>query len=780
MNEQELFPLQSEQPQSKDLKRLLSEYTRYWYLFFLSVLLCVAGAYFYLRYLAVPQYQVFSTLLIKDDKSGQGLTNADAFSDLSTFKSARNIDNETQVLKSQGLMARVVNELGIFTTYYVAGKFKDREIYGREVPIKLLIDTLKATAAGQTFTINLKGSNTFDLVEADGKSTSYVSGQQIRKPYGTFVIVDTTKRNAANSSIIVRFDGVSEVAKHYNQAVIIQPTTTEASVLTISLVDPIQAKAKDIVNKLIEVYNREAIEDKNVMASNTLKFLDERLSYITSDLSGVEKIAAKYKSTNGLTDISTQASSYTDQASKYNQQLSEWAIQIDLLNSIENYLRKPDGETTTVPSTLGIKDETLLSLIRRFNELQLEKERLLRTVQPGSDIIQNINETLAKSRSGILENLRNVKKGLQITSNNLRASSGQFQSKIQQVPGMERELIEINRQQLIKQNIYSYLLQKREETALSLAATVSAARVIDTATGNDFPISPNNNLLYLMAALLGLGLPFAGIYVSSVLNNKVQTQLDVTSITGTPVIGEIAHNDTGRNMVVTSDNRSPIAEMFRLVRANLHFQAIGKDNLVLMVTSSMSGEGKTFFSINFGASLAITGKRVVLVDLDLRDPKVALQLQMPKAPGVSDYLASNTLAIGDILHASEETPDLFIVSAGSIPQNPAELLMSPKLAHLLFELKEKFDYIIIDTPPIGQVADAFTLSAFTDFSIYIVRYNYTLKAQLNIIKNIFLNKTLNRPLIVLNDAKEMNGNNYGYGYGYGYDSKTNKKKRVAR
>ena len=345
---------------------------------------------------------------------------------------------------------------------------------------------------------------------------------------------------------------------------------------------------------------------------------------------------------------------------------------------------------------------------------------------------------------------------------------------------MERQLLEINRQQSIKQNIYSFLLQKREETALALAATASTARVIDPATGGDYPISPNRQSIYLVALLLGLGMPVAGIYLASMLNNKVQSRQDVSNATLVPIIGEIAHNIKKQIVVVTKGNRSPIAEMFQLVRTNLHFAAAGKENVAVLVTSSTSGEGKTFFSINIAASLAATGKRAVLLDLDMRMPKVETELALPEGPGICDYLVSNHIYLEDILSPSEKVPGLFAIRCGPVPPNPVELMMSAKFKHFIKELKEQFDYIIMDSAPIGMVADSFSLSPFVDFTVYIVRYNHTKKAQLEIIANAYRNKTLTQPMIVLNDAKEKNGSSYGYGYGYGYGQPKEKRKKVFR
>jgi tyrosine-protein kinase Etk/Wzc len=765
MVNQELFPLESEQIKTKNINYILSQYTRYWYLFLIAGSLGLSIAYLYIRYYSVAHYNVYSTILIKDDKSGQGPPNIDAISDLSTF-TTRNIDNEIQILLSKRLMTRVVTELGLFVKYSVEGKVRDTEIYGSAAPIKVSLSNVHGFNSIKGFTVQPMSNNTFELNDYTNHITIHHYGEQIQTLYGSFTVFSTAANKVFGKKIIVQFSSLNQVADDYNHSITITPVGKQTSILNISLKDPVGEKAKDIVNKLIEVYNKEAIEDKNQMSRNTLRFLDDRLEELTVGLSGVEKTVERFKSKNSLTDINTQASDYTSQASSYNNQLSEWAIQIDVLESIENYLRKNENNYSTVPSTLGIKDETLLSLIEKFNELQQERERLLRTTEQGNPIIQSLNEQLANLRINILENLHNIKNGLLITSSRLKANSGLFQSKIKRVPGMERELLEINRQQSIKQNIYSYLLQKREETTLSLAATTAIARVIDPATGGEYPIGPNKRTIYLMSLLLGLVVPFGGLYIANFLNNRVQSLYDVTDVTSIPIIGEIAHNTGEETVVVKDGTRSSIAEMFRLVRANLYFEAKGKDRMVVLVTSSMIGEGKTFFSINLAASLALAGRRVVLLDMDLRNPSVAEGLGLPNKIGIADYLLTDDITIDDIVLSSQKNPGLFVVPSGLVPQNPSELMMSAKFARLVEGLKANFDYIIMDTPPVGQVADAFVLAPVADLSIFVVRYDYTKKAQLTIAKNIYKNGMLNRLMIVLNDVREANGSDYGYGYGY--------------
>jgi capsular exopolysaccharide synthesis family protein len=768
MSNSEISDVATEETETTDIKLSLMRYVRYWYVFLLGIILSVGLAHLYLRYYAIPQYKVYSTMLIKDDENGQSLSNVDALSDLSSFKSHQSIDNQIEVLKSKGLMERVVSELDLSIAYFIKGSVKNIEIYGSYLPIKVVPSKLDSTSVGQSFNITPKADSLFDLAEADGKVTSYKFGQQITKPYGTFSVIALPGRKVSNTTFVIQIRDSKQLAGYYNGAVAVQLVNKNTSVLSLTLTDPIPERARNIINKLMEVYNREAIEDKSTMAANTLKFLDERIGYLTNDIVKVEKGVERYKSGRSITDIPTQATDYTSQASTYTKQSSELAIQLSVLESIERYLRQPNSEYSTVPSSLDIKDETLVGLIGSFNAMQLNRERMLRTVQPNSILMQNANQELGNMKAKILENLQNIKTGLQITRNQLQKNSGQFESKIRQVPQQERELANISRQQEIKRNVYAYLLQKREETSLSLAATVSAARVLDSAMGGESPISPNRQAIYLMALLFGLSLPAVCIYGIGLLNNKVQTQQDVTSATGLPIIGEIVHHKEKDKVVVAKGNRSPVTEIFRLIRANLNFAIADKENVVLMVTSSMSGEGKTFFSINLAASMALTAKRVLLIDLDLRAAQVANYLQIPEVPGVSDYLTEENVALEDIIKTSDKIPNLSIITAGFLPSNPAELVMTPKFSHLLQELKRSFDCIIIDTPPAGLVAEAFTLNRFVDYTIYVVRYNYTFKSQLNIIRNANRQKSLKNVMIVLNDAKQQNGQNYGYGYGYGY------------
>lgn len=782
MAEKELFQIDGFE--EIDIKSILFKYIRFWYLFVIGLVVCIGLAFFYLS-VTSPVYNIQSTLLIKDDKKGPDLGGGAAFGDLDLFGSSKNIDNEIEVLKSKSLMKRVLKELNMQTSYFESGIFRDKEIYGKGLAIKVDVKNLdlKAYKKGVTVKIHILENGSFELeeeTEGDLFQSTFKFGEKIQRPYGTYTVVgDVQSPNfEVGKTIIVKFNDLARLAEFYHKNLLtISAVNKNASVVNISLVSPTQEKGKDIVNKLIEVYEKEAIEDKNLIASNTVKFIDDRLKYLTVELSDVEKDVEQYKKRNNVTGVSTEAALFLEQASEYNMKLADFEIQIDVLNSIEGYLKKQKSQFELVPNSLNIEEPTLVALVTKFNELQLERQRMLRTTQPNNPLVLNINHQLSNLRTNILESLKNIRNGLLITRRNLQQTTTNFQSRIEQAPSIERELLEISRQQGIKEALYLYLLQKREESALSLAATVSTnSRIIDPAIAEEEPVSPKKLWVFVISLILGVSFPAAIIWIKDVLNDKVQEAKDIEQGTLTPILGEIYLNTTGEIVVAKEMNKSPIAELFRLIRTNLQFATIGKQNKVIMLTSSMSGEGKTFISINLAATLAITGKKVVIVGFDLRKPRLMQDLGLPVGKGVTNYLVSDNISLDDVIVPSEVSPNLQVIGSGPIPPNPGELMLSSKIESMMCELKAKYDYVIIDAAPVGQISDPYMLAPYIDSTIYVVRYNYTFKRQLEIIDDIYKNKKLRHPMIVLNGKEE---NAYGgYGYGYGHEEKKNMKRRV--
>ncbi|WP_299702438.1 tyrosine-protein kinase [uncultured Pontibacter sp.] len=758
---------QEDNSESLDIKGLIMKYLRYWYLFVIGVALALTAAHLYLRY-STPVYSVKATILIKDE-SGADLASSAMFADMALMKSNKTFSNEVLVIKSKGLMERVLSELGMEVSYFGEGRIKSPELYGGKSPIKVVIANLDSAGLGRSFIVEVEDNNTFSIFEGEDKVSMHKFGEQIRKKYGAFTVVaDSDITNDKGRRVLVRFNDLRKLANRYSKDLVVKSVNEYATVMELSLTDPVPAKGKDILNKLIEVYNRESVNEKNQAVTKTIQFIDDRLVYLTQELSDVEKEVVQYLQENKMIDVAASGGVYSSTAHEYNQEVTQNEIRLDILNSVEAYLKKEENKFELVPTSLDIADPTLNGLIANFNELQNQRRRLLRINTETNPLVRNVNAQLETLRLNILENLQNIKNGLLIVRRNLQASARQFESQVRQVPSMQRDLQVIGRQQGIKEGLYLYLLQKREEAALSQAITPSNSRVIDPATAGGSPVEPLATNIYLMALIAGLAIPFAGIFLRDMLNDTVQELRDVEKATSTPILGEIGHNESGKMLVITEDSRSSSAELFRLLRANLQFAAGGKENKVILITSSMSGEGKTFFSLNLAASLVMTGKRVVVLGFDLRKPKLTQGVNLPNNIGITNYLISDTVQIEDLIQFAPEMPELAIIGSGPIPPNPAELMLLPKIGTLLDELKASFDYIILDSSPVGQVADTLALAPYIDSSLYIVRYNYTHKKQLQIIDDLYKSRKLKHPMIVLNDAKKSSSYGYSYGYGYGY------------
>jgi tyrosine-protein kinase Etk/Wzc len=758
---------QEDSSESLDIKGLIMKYLRYWYLFVIGIALALTAAHLYLRY-STPVYSVKATILIKDE-SGADLASSAMFADMALMKSNKTFSNEVLVIKSKGLMERVLTELGMEVSYFGEGRIKSPELYGGRSPIKVIVADLDSAGLGRSFVVEVEDNNSFSIFEGEDKVSTHKFGEQIRKKYASFTIVaDSDVTNDKGRRVLVRFNDLRKLAAKYSGQLGVKSVNEYATVMELSLTDPVPAKGKDILNKLIEVYNRESVNEKNQAVTKTIQFIDDRLVYLTQELADVEKEVVQYLQENKMIDVAASGGVYSTTAHEYNQQVTQNEIRLDILNSVEAYLKKDENRFELVPTSLDIADPTLTGLIANFNELQNQRRRLMRINTESNPLVRNVNAQLETLRLNILETIQNIRNGLLVVRRNLQASARQFESQVRQVPSMQRDLQVISRQQGIKEGLYLYLLQKREEAALSQAITPSNSRVIDPATAGGSPVEPLAMNIYLMALLAGLAIPFAGIFLRDMLNDTIQELRDVEKATSTPILGEIGHNESGKMLVITEDSRSSSAELFRLLRANLQFAAGGKENKIILITSSMSGEGKTFFSLNLAASLVMTGKKVVVLGFDLRKPKLTQGVNLPNNIGITNYLISDTVQIEDLIQFAPEMPELAIIGSGPIPPNPAELMLLPKIGTLLDELKASFDFIILDSSPVGQVADTLALAPYIDSSLYIVRYNYTHKKQLQIIDDLYKSRKLKHPMIVLNDAKKSNSYGYSYGYGYGY------------
>jgi len=750
-----------------DLKIQVMKYAKYWYFFGLALVLGLGGAWLYLQ-ATVSKYKVTSTLLVQDDSKGDGLLKGTAFSDLNMFRTSKTVDDEMEVMRSRDLIYKVLSDLKMNVSYSYKLPLKKQELYGKTLPMEVVVNKLNDNAYKLKLTLKALNANQFILGEKD-KETIYRFGSTITRPQFSIVVTKGPNFEVSDKTVNVAFVNLYSLAQAYSSSgLVVLPVIKDANTVVMSVLDAIPQRGVDLLNTLIYRYNMENVSSKNVMALNTIKFIDTKLKMLTSNLSGAEHDVENYKRDNRITELSADAQMNLQSSGSYNEQLSTSEVQLSLIQSIISYLKNADSEFELVPSTLGLKDPTLLSLTEKYNNLQIERQRLLRNSSVSNPLVINLTDQLTGLKSNLLENLNMIRRGLTLEKNKLNSKTSQFAAKLSSVPVIERGLLERNREQSVKTTLYQYLLQKREETELSLSATIPTSQIIDRPAYDPNPAKPKVQLIYMLGMMAGLCIPFSVIYVKDKLNNKIKDIYDIEYIAmNGKILGELSHKAIGESIVVHKDKSTTISELFRYIRSNLQFMNTSRSNKVLLVTSTTKGEGKTFFSINLGITLSLVEKKVVILEFDLRKPDLLNNMNLKAKVGLSEYLKSESVHFDDILIKAPQSDNLFVIGCGEISDSPSEILMSHKLRVLFHELKKRFDYIIVDTSPVGHVADAFTLAEYADSSIYLVRYNYTNKSDLAIFEEICENRRLVNPMIVFNDAKKENKNAYRYG-GYAY------------
>jgi tyrosine-protein kinase Etk/Wzc len=746
-----------------DLKNIVYTFLQYWYWFVAALIVCLLGAFLYLRY-TTPVYRVSSKILIKDDKSGSSAgSSQDLLSQIDIFNTKNNVNNEKQILQTEYLVGKVVNALQLNVAYFAVGNIKATELY-KNCPFQIRLISLKDSMPAQTFNLEPSKDRQTFTVQNGNSGHKYRFYDTVKTTNLSFVILPSTSGKWNDNNYRFTISTPNATTEKYLNALGFDIIDKQASVIAISLQETVPRKGEDILNKLYELYTLMNEEDKNKIADSTINFIDERLAVVSNQLAGVENDIEQFKVRNQLsTDLPEQSRLVLNNVSDIQQQLTSQDVQINVVQSIEDHLK--GNNERIVPNAAVIQDPTYITTVQEYNALVLERDRQLQTTRADNPIVQNLNSQINAVKSNLLTSLENIRRQMQISRNELANKNAQLLSQIRSGPSKERAITDISRQQNIKQQLYLYLLQKREETAISKSGTLANSRLIEPAQSASIPSSPNKSLLYLIALCAAILLPFGGIYFKNLLNNTVADASDITKEINVPLLGQIGHNTSGKTLVAEQNSRTVLAEQFRVIRTNLQFLSGGKVQKVIMLTSSNGGEGKSFLSINLGSTLAISNKKVVLIELDLRKPKVSKELGLSTEKGFTDYLIGQHKK-EEIIKPTSVHPNLFLISSGTIPPNPAELLLNPEVDELFAWLKTKFDYIIIDTAPAGLVIDAVLLGKHVDTSIYVVRQRVTLKGQLGMINDFKQTQKLPNLTVLLNDVK-LN-KTYGYKYGYGY------------
>ncbi len=773
---------QDETESNLDLKKTIFALFSNWHWFFISLIIAFTLAFTYM-YFATPMYKIHASLLVENSQSSNSSTSSlldesSMLSDLGLSNLSNSVDNEMAILESHSLMENIVRSLQLNVRYFGAARIKSNEIPESRSPFKIKIDSLSSIPLSFpiNFQVRLSG-NSFEITDAKS-NFSIPFGGQIRLNGCVFTILPKPLANPGDTllqSYSVNIISYEQAITNYQANLGIVNTNSKAATISLTLnEEPLPKRGVDMLTKLIDTYILLNIEDKNRVADSTIAFINNRLFLVSDELNSIEKQIQNFKQANKLTDLTTESQLLVTNTSDYLKNLAVQQTEFEISNALDDYLKDESTNKRVVPTNLSIQsDPNFSNLLNTYNALQLERERQAAFTTNDNPSVQTLDAQIARVRTDLINSVALIKKNLVITINNLKDNLKTFDRQIKEVPATERQFLEYSRQQTIKQEIYIFLLKQREETEIGKTANLAPVRIVDTPYHESIPYAPNKMLIYGLFIFAGLALPTIFIYFKYLLNNRINTRKDVTESTTAPVLGEISQAAEGKKIVFEKESRSAIAEQFRILRTNLDFIIADKaedETRTLLITSSMSSEGKSFIAMNLATALAMSGKTVVLLEFDLRMPKVLSSLGIDQPQGLSNFIV-NQLNIDDVLISSGVHENFSLIGAGIIPPNPAELILNKRVNFLMTELKKRFDYIIFDTPPVGLVTDAQLLSKYADASIYIVRQGYTFKEQLNLLQEIINNNKIKNLNVVINGVKMKN--NYGYGYGYGYGLSNN-------
>lgn len=749
-------------------KELLLRYLPFLPWILLSVCIASGIAWIKLRY-ATPIYSVAGKILVKQDnpysKSGEKFGN---IFELPSDNS--NLNNEIEIIKSRAIASRVARKLGLQLQFSNKGQVRVSEAYDKDLPFSCNIEKVYDSSSSISIEIKLVSNNTFKLNEG---GQEYNFGQLIKYSGLEFRIFPSRSLNIGpeGAIYILNWLPIENVAATLSNSLNVSQQEG-SSILNLSFVTPNKKKGIDIVNAYMSEYQQSSLEENKLVAYTTLEFIDDQLDTLQRELGGVERNLQSYREENKIFNPELQASQNFADLSETQKKLSEQGVKVKVIEYLQQYVSDPRNKEKLVPSNLGIEEPTLIQQITAFNELQLKRETTIKTTTLENPIIIAINTGLEKLRQDILQNLVNVKNAYQLASKDLESLSKNAFSSIKTLPGKEKRLLEVTRQQAILQELYSFLLQKKLETAISSASTISDIRILEPAIAGSNPVSPKKRSIYTIALLIGLSVPLGIIFLIDFLNDKVSSRSDIEKVTDAPVIGEVGHAENASALVVSDDNRSYIAEQFRIIRSNLQYILPKNEKPIILVTSSFSGEGKSFVSTNLGAVLALSGKKTVILEMDIRKPKILKGLGMHERKGITNYLVSD-IGTEEIIHSVPGIENLYVIPCGPVPPNPAEMLLDERVNEFFYELKKKFDIILIDSAPVGLVSDAMILSSYANSTVFIVRHYYTYKKQIELINELYTNNRLPHLCIVINDIVIKSGYGSYYGYGYGYGSQAN-------
>lgn len=716
-----------------------------------------------------PQYKVKAKILIKDEASA-GMKNMDAFQSLGLMSGASSVDNELEIITTHTILEKVVEDLALNVLVKKDQFFNAIGYNAYNVPFDVEVLQYKASIfeSSNAFVYPIVyDGNTF-FIEINDEQVAFSLNKALVLPLGTVVIRKKKKEDLAAGSWVLSITNPSLVADRYVQLIKPSIASKNTSVISLEINTPNPDLDKVVINTLIDTYIREGVKDNNSINDSTLVFINERLAQVSDELGEVEGNIQNFKQQNNISDISQQTSMLLESTKENSQKLFDTEVQLNVISSLESYLRN-SKEATVIPSNLLVPDGALSILINQYNNLLLQRDRMAKTATEENPTMININGQLDAVRSEIMAGIASLKRTNSNIVGQLRKEANKNIGIIKSVPKKEREFLDISRQQQIKQELYLFLLKKREETAVGKSSTLSNTRVIDYARVDRMPFSPKRNMILLVGLIFGSILPIVFHYARRQLNFKIQTKSDIKESTQMPILGEIGHQNNAQLFEVKSNPRSPLAEQFRILRTNLYFYKKQTEATIVMITSSIPGEGKTFVSLNLAATLAANKEaKVLVIGMDLRKPRLAVELRLKNDLGFSEFIV-NQATLDQIIYPLDGFDNLFVIPSGSIPPDPSELLMSSRTQKMFEDIKKDYDFIVVDCPP-SLVTDYQIISKHTDLCLYVSRIGYTEKRQLEMANELYRLGKITKMNLVVNDfdPNKYDGYNGSYYNQYGY------------
>jgi len=751
--------IQSDNREQEEISivEIFFHYLRRWKWFAFSIPLCLGLAYVYLLFLT-PKYKVVSTVLISDDRKGQTVEMISVFNDLGVGNPKSNLDNEIEILRSRTLMRSVADSLKIGVSYYKKGRIKNVEIY-KKTPVFVSVPYPKAFGS---FTVDLVSDGILSVrSEQENFNQQIAVDEDLNSPWGLL--------NFSLNSFGTETFPIEVLIKNtdlFLPNVSVTAVNKTSSVVELSMITATPQKGQDIINTLIAQYNRNAIDDKNYVARSTMEFIDDRLLVVSGDLREAEKNVVDYQMSQGITDLQVQGNLLLSSSSDYAKKITDQDIQLDFLSQIKAFLLNSANQNKAIPSNVGITDPTVISSINKYNEVNSEMQRTTVGALENHPLRLEYNNRIAALRDQVLNGIDLAESAVQASKREFQRQEGISMGRARNLTSQERQTRDLSRQQVQKESIYNYLVQKREDTGLALVTATPNAKVIDPAFFSSVPVLPKKKIILLAALMLGILIPVGLIFLLDLFDNKVHTKDDVTKVISAPFLGVLPvlkTNAAGPFPVMKL--RSSMAERFRSIISNLEFILGKRKKKIISVTSFTSGDGKSFFSRNLAMSLAILGKKTLLIDLDLRKSVLTKNLEkISKDEGVEVFLSNSAIKLKDIIDTSKVYhKNLDIIPVVISPPNPAELLSSDRLEQLFqtIEDEEDYEYVIIDTAPIGLVSDIFSFNSYSMATIFLIRSDYSFRKILPEIQELYDEKKLNNLSVVLNAVSDENIHGYG-------------------